>query len=86
MTPLSLTNQDIPPLSLGEELPWLECPEDSEKELTMNNQNQADAVQKIILQYPEHWLWIYKRWKVCPDGETNPYKKIKRVSPGFFMK
>ena len=59
---------------LGEELQWLQCPEDPEKELMMNNQNQADAVQKIILQYPEHWLWIYKRWKACPDGEINPYK------------
>jgi Kdo2-lipid IVA lauroyltransferase/acyltransferase len=62
---------------LGEELPWLECPEDPEKELMMNNQNQADAVQKIILQYPEHWLWIYKRWKICPDGEPDPYLKNK---------
>lgn len=59
---------------LGDELPWLHCPEDPEKELMMNNQNQADAVQKIILEHPELWLWIYKRWKVCPDGETNPYK------------
>ncbi len=64
---------------LGDELSWLDCPEDPEKELMMNNQNQADAVQKIILEYPEHWLWIYKRWKVCPDGETNPYKKNKTV-------
>jgi len=60
---------------LGDELPWLPCPEDPEKELMMNNQNQADAVQKIILEHPEEWLWIYKRWKVCPDGEINPYKK-----------
>jgi KDO2-lipid IV(A) lauroyltransferase len=60
---------------LKDELPWLECPEDPEKELMMNNQNQADAVQKIILAYPEHWLWIYKRWKIVPDGETNPYKQ-----------
>jgi KDO2-lipid IV(A) lauroyltransferase len=59
---------------LGEELSWIECPEDPEKELTMNNQNQADAVQKIILAYPEHWLWIYKRWKAVPKGEPNPYK------------
>ena len=60
---------------LKDELPWLECPEDPEKELMINNQNQADAVQKIILAYPEHWLWIYKRWKIVPDGKTNPYKQ-----------
>ena len=59
---------------LGEELQWIECPEDPDKELMMNNQNQADAVQKIILAYPEHWLWIYKRWKAVPAGETNPYR------------
>ena len=61
---------------LGDELPWLEHPEDPEKELLMNNQNQADAVQKIILKYPELWLWIYKRWKTCPDGELNPYETL----------
>jgi len=62
-------------LILKEELPWIDCPEDPAKELALNNQNQADAVQKIILEHPEHWLWIYKRWKVVPDGEKNPYKK-----------
>jgi KDO2-lipid IV(A) lauroyltransferase len=60
---------------LNDELSWIDCPEDPEKELALNNQNQADAVQKIILEHPEHWLWIYKRWKVVPDGERNPYKK-----------
>ena len=62
-------------LILKPELPWIDCPEDPEKELALNNQNQADAVQKIILENPSHWLWIYKRWKVVPDGETNPYKQ-----------
>ena len=59
---------------LEDELPWLPCPENPEKELMINNQNQADAVQKIILAHPEHWLWIYKRWKIVSDGEANPYK------------
>jgi lauroyl/myristoyl acyltransferase len=39
------------------------------------NQNQAGAVQQIILQHPELWLWIYKRWEICPDGEKYPYQR-----------
>lgn len=59
---------------LGEELEWLNCPGDMERELFINTQNQARAVQDIILQYPELWFWIHKRWKIRPEGEENPYE------------
>ena len=62
-------------LVMGEELEWLSCPDDPEKELLMNTQNYAWAVQKNIMKYPELWLWIHKRWKIRPEGETSPYAK-----------
>jgi KDO2-lipid IV(A) lauroyltransferase len=58
-----------------EEVPWEACPEDQEKEILINNQNQADAVQRIIYANPELWFWIHRRWKNQPDGLSNPYKK-----------
>ncbi|PIP38971.1 MAG: hypothetical protein COX19_09730 [Desulfobacterales bacterium CG23_combo_of_CG06-09_8_20_14_all_51_8] len=58
---------------LGEEINWVPCPEDPERELLINTQNQARAVQAIILQHPELWFWIHKRWKIRPEGEKDLY-------------
>ncbi|MEN8243677.1 MAG: hypothetical protein ABFS43_02100 [Thermodesulfobacteriota bacterium] len=58
-----------------EEVPWEACPEDPEKEILINNQNQADAVQRIIYANPELWFWIHRRWKNQPNGMSNPYKQ-----------
>ena len=29
--------------------------------------------QRMVEQYPEHWLWIHKRWKRRPPGEPPIY-------------
>lgn len=29
--------------------------------------------QRMVEQYPEHWLWIHKRWKRRPPGEPSIY-------------
>lgn len=68
---------------LGEELEWLPCPEDPERELLINTQNQARAVQEIILAHPELWFWIHKRWKIRPDGEPDPYARQKKRQQPF---
>ena len=60
---------------ITEEVLWEPCPEDPEKEILINNQKQADAIQKIILANPELWFWIHRRWKNQPDGVSNPYKQ-----------
>ncbi len=63
---------------LADEVPWQSFPEDLEKELFINIQHHSDAVEKIVLEYPELWFWIHKRWKIRPDGEPDPYKKKKK--------
>ncbi|MBW2633274.1 MAG: hypothetical protein JRE14_03940 [Deltaproteobacteria bacterium] len=60
---------------ITEEVPWEACPEDPEKEILINNQNQADAIQRIIYANPELWFWIHRRWKNQPNGMSNPYKR-----------
>ena len=57
------------------EIPWEPFPEDPEKELLINTQNHAKAQEKIILENPELWFWIHRRWKVQPEGVPNPYKQ-----------
>ncbi len=58
---------------IGDEITWEKYPEDPEKELVINSQKQADAVQKIILEKPELWFWLHKRWKLHPDKTSDPY-------------
>lgn len=69
------TDKDRFALVITEEVPWEACPEDPDKEILINNQNQADAVQRIIYAKPELWFWIHRRWKNQPDGLPNPYKQ-----------
>ncbi len=58
---------------LTEEIPWVSFPEDSEEELLINTQNQANGVAKVIFEHPEQWMWIHRRWKVQPSEDGNPY-------------
>ncbi|MCG6909072.1 MAG: lysophospholipid acyltransferase family protein [Deltaproteobacteria bacterium] len=60
---------------ITEEVAWEACPGDPKKEIAINNQNQANAVQRIIYAHPELWFWIHRRWKRQPDGMSNPYKQ-----------
>lgn len=32
------------------------------------------GIEKMILKNPEEYLWVHKRFKTTPDGETNPYQ------------
>jgi len=65
---------------ITEEVPWEACPEDPENEILINNQNQADAIQRIIHANPELWFWIHRRWKNQPDGMSNPYKQTSMIA------
>jgi len=60
---------------ITEEIEWESIPDDPEKELAVNAQHQADAFQRIILSKPELWFWIHRRWKLQPEGFSNPYKQ-----------
>jgi len=61
-----------------EEIPWEPHPEDPEKELLINTRNHARAIEKVIYDHPELWLWIHRRWKYQPEGVPDPYKEAGR--------
>lgn len=46
---------------------------DQETDLRETTAKFTAVFQRIIEQYPDHWLWIHKRWKRRPDGEEQIY-------------
>ncbi len=47
-------------------------PSDSSKETIRNlTQQTLAAIEEEVRKNPEHWLWMYKRWKTKKPGDTS---------------
>jgi KDO2-lipid IV(A) lauroyltransferase len=46
---------------------------DQETDLRETTAKFTAVFQRIVEQYPDHWLWIHKRWKRRPEGEAAIY-------------
>lgn len=44
-----------------------------EEDLRLLTEKFSAIVQQMVEQYPDHWLWIHKRWKRRPQGEAEIY-------------
>jgi Kdo2-lipid IVA lauroyltransferase/acyltransferase len=60
-------------LTFGPEIPWI-ADEDHDRERQLNTQNYSRALEKVILEKPEDWFWLHRRWKRRPEGEAEPVK------------
>jgi len=57
---------------IGREVPVVRT-EDRAADLLENTQRFARALEEMITRYPDHWLWVHKRWRMRPPGEPRVY-------------
>lgn len=59
---------------------------DAENPVEELTQRMTDSVVKVIREQPEFWCWMYKRWRLVPEGQDldrYPYY-ARMVEPGDF--
>lgn len=51
-----------------------------EQDVISNTACFTKAIERFVLDYPDQWLWIHKRWQTRPAGEENLYIKPSVVN------
>ena len=46
---------------------------DQEADIATNTQMFTKVIEDYVRKYPEQWLWVHRRWKTRPEGETGLY-------------
>ena len=49
-------------LRFEEALPFIECADPNEA-IRRNTRAYNAALERFILQHPEQWFWVHRRWK-----------------------
>ena len=59
-------------LHFGPEFTLVETGDD-ERDVLENTARFTAALEGFVRRYPEQWLWVHRRWKTRPAGETPLY-------------
>jgi Kdo2-lipid IVA lauroyltransferase/acyltransferase len=59
-------------LHLGEEIVFARS-DDAEADILAATEACTQAIEMWVRRYPEQWLWIHRRWKTRPVGDTKIY-------------
>jgi KDO2-lipid IV(A) lauroyltransferase len=46
---------------------------DEEADAVANTAAFTQVIESYARQYPEQWLWVHRRWKTRPEGESGIY-------------
>jgi Kdo2-lipid IVA lauroyltransferase/acyltransferase len=46
---------------------------DLEADIVANTQNFTKVIEDYVRKYPEQWLWVHRRWKTRPEGQSSLY-------------
>ncbi len=55
---------------------------DRDADVYTNTERMAQAIERAILEHPEQWLWMHRRWKSAPDGDEPAEAGGKEASRG----
>lgn len=59
-------------LHFGEELEVV-ATEDQDEDARVNTARFTAVIEGYVRRYPEQWLWMHRRWKTRPPGESGIY-------------
>src|SRR6201988_3897430 len=59
-------------LEFGERLKLM-CTGNEEQDIVTNTQICTAAIEQWVRRFPEQWLWVHRRWKTRPAGESPLY-------------
>ena len=59
-------------LKFGESIPLLRT-ENADEDIVTNTAAFTRAIEAAVRENPEQWLWMHRRWKTRPPGETSVY-------------
>ena len=45
----------------------------AEEDAVENTARCTEAIERVVRQFPEQWLWVHRRWKTRPAGEAPIY-------------
>jgi Kdo2-lipid IVA lauroyltransferase/acyltransferase len=47
--------------------------DNADEEILANTANFTRLIEDYVRRYPDHWLWVHRRWKTRPPGEPPLY-------------
>lgn len=48
---------------------------DFKQEVMINTARFTKVIEDYARRYPDHWLWVHKRWHTRPEGEPDLYSR-----------
>ncbi len=46
---------------------------DFKEEVQVNTARFTQIIEQVARRYPDQWLWVHKRWRTRPEGESDLY-------------